>query len=230
MGLPVRVPAFRTGAKGWIMPFFLFCAAFAATPAEAGLFDRDPDPATIQVEGTGHLGPKAYHAMCAREPKLCMYDRQAGRSAGVGPPAPMSKARWAQLLQINDRLNTRIRSVADQHNYGVSDYWTIGQETGDCEDYIIAKKQALIAAGWAADQLLYAVVEGRYSEYHAVLIARTDWGDYVLDNLTGRIAPWEKTRYRFIIRQSAANPHAWVHVAEAAAGVSAEAGDGIVMR
>ena len=111
-----------------------------------------------------------------------------------------------------------------------TDYWTIGRHQGDCEDFIIAKKHALMAKGWKADQLLYAVVEGRYSEYHAVLVVRTEWGDYVLDNLNGQIAPWQETRYRFIIRQSAANPNAWVRVAGSAAAVSASAGAGIVTR
>ena len=202
----------------------------ATPPAIAGWFDRDPEPASAQAEGAGHRGPKAYHAMCARDPKLCMYDRQAGRDGRTSAPAGMNRARWDQLLQVNDRLNRRIREITDRRNYGVSDYWTIGQRAGDCEDYIIAKKHALIGLGWAADQLLYAVVEGRYSEYHAVLVVRTEWGDYVLDNLTGDIAPWQDTRYRFIIRQSAANPHAWVHVAGSAAAVSAAASAGIVTR
>ncbi len=234
MGMPNRASGAQsaaTGAKGWLVPA-LFAAVLStfAAPAQAGWFDRDPDPATVQAEGASHKGPSAYHKMCAREPKLCMYDRQASRDQTAGPAAPMDEARWEQLLEINDRLNDTIRAVEDYRNYGVTDYWTIGHSSGDCEDYIIAKKHALIDAGWAPDQLLYAVVEGRYSEYHAVLVVRTEWGDYVLDNLTGQIAPWEETDYRFIVRQSAASPHKWVRIAGRATTVAATANGGNVTR
>lgn len=97
----------------------------SAGPGHAGWFDRDPEPATSQAEGSGHRGPKAYHAMCARDPGLCRHDRQAGISSKAGPAARMDKARWDQLLEVNDRLNDRIRGVTDQNNYGVSEHWAL---------------------------------------------------------------------------------------------------------
>ena len=101
-------------ARGLFHAVFLSGAVLAASPALAGFFDRNPEPTTAQAEGAGHRGPKAYHAMCAREPKLCMYDRQAGRDRVIGPPARMNQSRWNQLLQINNRLNARIREVTDR--------------------------------------------------------------------------------------------------------------------
>ena len=102
--------------------------------------------------------------------------------------------------------------MADADRHGVPDHWTAARVAGDCEDYMIAKKQALLAAGWAADQLLYAVVEGIETPYHAVLVVRTDQGDLVLDNLRAGIVPWELSGYRFVVRQSAADPRRWVEV------------------
>ena len=75
------------------------------------------------------------------------------------------------MLDINDRLNDAIRPRDDIDVYGVSCYWTEGGSIGDCEDYIIAKKQALMRAGWCADQLLYTVVNGFCRPCHAVLDA-----------------------------------------------------------
>lgn len=168
--------------------------------------------AAVLREGKPHAGPRAYHAMCARDPALCQHDLAASRDQGTGPPARLDRDRWVELQRLNLRLNAEIAPQDDIALYGQSDFWTRGALAGDCEDYIIAKKHALIAAGWAADQLLYAVVEGRRTAYHAVLIARTDQGELVLDNLTDEILDWQESGYRFIVRQSAATPHRWVRV------------------
>lgn len=181
-----------------------------------------PRPAAAQTEGASHPGPRGYHAMCAHTPALCRHDRQAGRRGTAGPPMRMDAMRWAELRGLNAYLNARIRPAADM----AGDHWAPATEAGDCEDYAIAKKLALIEAGWAADQLLIAIAEGRDRGHHAVLVVRTEDGEHVLDNLTDDILPWQETRYRFVIRQSAANPHAWVHVGEAHPG----AADPIVTR
>lgn len=186
--------------------------AAVGTPSVAADLPNRIYKATAQGEGRTHSGPRGYHTMCAREPKLCMYDYQAGQSLGVSAPHPLTRRSWRQLDQINRDLNWQIRPIDDNDNHGVADYWTIGITHGDCEDYVIAKKHALIDAGWSADQLLYAVVEGRSSPYHLVLIVRTDRGDFVLDNLTNRVRSWKDSGYTFIVRQSAANPTKWVHV------------------
>ncbi len=185
----------------------------------AGWFDLDPPgPAMAMAEGRSHSGPRAYHAMCAREPTLCAADLRAS-TATPGAPAAMTEPRWRQVLDLNQRLNDAIRPRDDIDIYGVSDYWTEGRGSGDCEDYSIAKKQALMRAGWRADQLLYAiaVVEGYRLPYHVVLVLRTTQGDYVLDNLTDRIEPWEDTGYDFVMRQSAAAPANWARVSNRAA-------------
>ena len=167
---------------------------------------------SAQVEGRAHVGPRAYHAMCRREPELCAGDASAGVAPGAGPVAMLTPALRAEVAAVNAQVNSRLRPVADVDRHGVTDHWTAGRAAGDCEDYMIAKKQALIAAGWAPDQLLYAVVEGVETPYHAVLVVRTDQGDLVLDNLRAGVVPWELSGYRFVVRQSAADPRRWVRV------------------
>lgn len=175
---------------------------------------------TAQIEGRPHIGPRAYHAMCQREPRLCREDHASARTSGVTSPAILTKRRLRQLRRVNARINGRIRAGRDFELYGVSDFWTSGRNIGDCEDYMIAKKQALIAAGWSADQVLYAVVVGTETPYHAVLIVRTDRGDLVLDNLRGQILDWQASGYRFVVRQSAVNPQQWVRLVEPGARVA----------
>lgn len=210
MVMPDRVMAAVRGAMTGKLCLMLVLLGGAGVPAqaEAGWFSRGPAAATTQVEGRWHKGPRGYHAMCAREPELCQHDYRAAMTAGQSAPAPLDAARWDQLRRVNRDLNWAIRPVADRGR----DHWTLGTYRGDCEDYAIAKKHALIQAGWAPDQLLYAVVEGRASPYHLVLVVRTDRGDYVLDNLTDRIRPWADSGYRFVIRQTAADPTRWVTV------------------
>ncbi|MEM7059823.1 MAG: transglutaminase-like cysteine peptidase [Pseudomonadota bacterium] len=167
-----------------------------------------------QVEGRRHSGPKAYRLMCQRDPALCQADRLAARTAGAGQAADLTAERWQALRDVNLRVNNRLAPRDDLEVYGTSDFWTAGRFVGDCEDYMIAKKQDLIAAGWAADQVLYAVVEGIETPYHAVLIVRTQQGDFVLDNLTDRITRWDLSGYNFVIRQSAEQPDRWVRVVD----------------
>lgn len=182
----------------WALGFYI-CFGWDEPPGFAG-----------QVDGAAAPAPTAYHAMCAREPVLCRHDRLAGLSPEIAPSVVMTGPRRAELTRINKTVNARIQPASDETLYGVADHWTAGRTEGDCEDYVIAKKLALIAAGWSADQLLYAVVEGSRTPFHAVLLVRTSDGDIVLDNLTDQIVPARESGYRFIIRQFAANPYRWV--------------------
>ena len=109
------------------------------------------------------------------------------------------------LSAINLSVNRSIKPAADR-----GDVWSAYAQSGDCEDYALAKRQALIAAGWAPSHLLIAVVEDPLAGPHAVLIARTDRGDLILDNLTDQILPWAETGLTFISRQSEKLPAMWV--------------------
>lgn len=206
------VPTFLPGPYASSVLGLLLSTILAALLAFAGGDRAFAGTEGFQAEGRYHGGPKAYRAMCARDPALCAFDRDAARQDGTSPAAAMTKRHWDQLQEINMRINQRLVPRDDIDVYGTSDFWTAGRFVGDCEDYMIAKKKALIAAGWSADQLLYAVVVGRQTPYHAVLVVRTDRGDFVLDNLTDRVLPWDVSGYQFVIRQSAADPSRWVRV------------------
>ena len=109
------------------------------------------------------------------------------------------------LSVINLSVNRSIKPASDK-----GDVWSAYAQSGDYEDYALAKRQALIAADWAPSHLPIAVVEDPLAGLHAMLIARTDSGDLILDSLTDQILPWAETGLTFISHQSAKLPAMWV--------------------
>ena len=66
-----------------------------------------------------------------------------------------------------------------------------------------------MAAGVPSAALSLAVVESARTGRHAVLLANTDRGDFVLDNLEPWVLPWAKTRYTWIKRETGSSPTQW---------------------
>jgi predicted transglutaminase-like cysteine proteinase len=73
----------------------------------------------------------------------------------------------------------------------------------------------LLEEDFPPSSLLITIVRNRKGEGHAVLMVRTDRGDFVLDNLSDEMLPWSKTGYQFIKRQSENNPNIWVKLKNA---------------
>ena len=137
--------------------------------------------------------------------------RPAGRQ-------PLSlKAVWPLLTSTNDRINRAISERSDQDIYGVSEYWALplesGLSAGDCEDYALEKRHALMAAGLPGEALSIAVVTTVRGDTHAVLLVATDHGEYVLDNLSAWIVPWTQAGYTWRERQVAGSASQWKYAA-----------------
>jgi predicted transglutaminase-like cysteine proteinase len=115
------------------------------------------------------------------------------------------------IRTVNRQVNRQIRQVSDKSQYRKVDYWTLPLSyRGDCEDIALMKKQQLVKAGIAPERLLLATVLDRKRNGHAVLVLRTDSGDYVLDNLTNNIMSWQSTRYTFLRMQNPDAPRNWI--------------------
>jgi len=56
------------------------------------------------------------------------------------------------------------------------------------------------------------IVRDLNDEGHTILTAKTDRGDFVLDNLADQVRPWDVTGYNFLKRQSQQNPNIWVSI------------------
>jgi predicted transglutaminase-like cysteine proteinase len=99
----------------------------------------------------------------------------------------------AKLEAVNGYVNARVRFVDDRIQFGVTDRWMSASETlargrGDCEDFALAKRAMLRAAG-VPDKDLYLVVLKDLTRRadHAVLVVRAAGRFLVLDNGTDRI-------------------------------------------
>jgi len=116
----------------------------------------------------------------------------------------------SELDEVNRLVNATIAPATDAQIYGVEEYWTFPKSVGDCEDYVVLKRRILMQRGWPASALLITVVIDERGDAHAVLTARTAYGDFILDNQAENVKLWTTTPYRFLMRQSYINPKVWV--------------------
>jgi predicted transglutaminase-like cysteine proteinase len=178
----------------------------AEQPVAARALNQAQEQGSIYLRVFGVTPPPYGHVeFCHREPRECAEGvLEETRRAGKGDA-------MAELDRINRDINAAIVPVTDMEQYGVEDYWTLPRSgKGDCEDYALLKRQRLMRAGWPASALLMTVVFDEKKEGHAVLIARTADGDFILDNKTSDIKLWSKTSYQFVMRQSYLNPRIWM--------------------
>jgi predicted transglutaminase-like cysteine proteinase len=110
------------------------------------------------------------------------------------------------LDRVNRSVNARITPRPDVPG---DDRWELYKTEGDCDDYAAQKRHELILLGFPASALLLAAGTIATGEAHLVLMVLTDRGDYVLDNLTNQIRPWNRTGIRWMARQSPENPRVW---------------------
>ncbi|WP_293506929.1 transglutaminase-like cysteine peptidase [Parvibaculum sp.] len=168
---------------------------------------RDYRVAAAMPVGQQSPPPYGYIGFCIRNPDEC--------AGGTDEPADMvlTPARWAELAEVNDWVNRAIPQVDDMTLFQRAEWWAIADERGgDCEDLALLKRKMLIERGWSPDQLLMAVVREWNGDGHAVLLVRTDRGEFVLDNKTWDIALWNDTPYQWIKRQSRERPFIWVNL------------------
>ncbi len=110
-----------------------------------------------------------------------------------------SLATSTQLQRVNDLAN-QMQSLTDQALWGSNDYWAttaefVGAGGGDCEDFSIAKFDALLQLGIAPQQLRLVYVKAeQLQEYHMVLAyyPKPDAIPLLLDNLNPAILSADK--------------------------------------
>lgn len=133
----------------------------------------------------------------SRSPLDARWSRVSGAGVGGNAGAFAASLRGedvlAKLEAVNGYVNARVRFVDDRVQFGIADRWLAPSETlargrGDCEDFALAKRAMLRAAG-VPDQDLYLVVLKDLSRRadHAVLVVRAAGRFLVLDNGTDRI-------------------------------------------
>lgn len=159
--------------------------------------------------------PFGYIGFCVRNPDECAGGTDTPR------PAAMSPEKWLELTQVNDYVNRNVRQVEDYDLYGRAEWWAFPDERGgDCEDLALEKRRLLIKRGWAPENLLVSVVREWNGDGHAVLLVKTDRGEFVLDNKNWEVAIWSDTPYQWIKRQSEERPYIWVNLDAKAARIA----------
>jgi predicted transglutaminase-like cysteine proteinase len=76
--------------------------------------------------------------------------------------------------------------------------------------YALYKRKLLIERGFPRQALLMTIVRDLDGEGHAILTVKTDHGEFVLDNLTDEIRPWNATGYTYVKRQAQYDPNIWL--------------------
>jgi len=151
--------------------------------------------------------PAGFISFCLRFADQCTAHRnEPGRIV-------LDMHNWQLLQAVNHNVNDSMWPETDQAHYGRAEYWTIPTDGyGDCEDYALTKRKQLSDLGLPSAALRLAVVYSPQSLTHAVLTVATDRGDFVLDNLSGDIRPWNALHYTWIEVQDAEDPMAWNRV------------------
>jgi predicted transglutaminase-like cysteine proteinase len=153
-------------------------------------------------------------------------EQRAECDTGAGPARDivLTAKAWNDLVRINQWVNDNVKPVTDLEQWGVVERWSYPDNGyGDCEDYVLLKRQMLVKAGWPRSALLITVVRDKKGDGHAVLTVKTDKGEFVLDNQNEAIVLWSESGYRFVKRQSQSNQNLWVALGDSPAALTATA-------
>ena len=155
------------------------------------------------------LAPMAFTQFCLKYPSDCRSERLLFGDDRI----ELNEMRRAELENINRTVNSSIRPERNLDGLA-GEKWLLSPVRGDCNDYAVTKRHQLIVRGWPARTVLLSEVVTASGEHHLVTVVRTTGGDLVLDNLTGQIMPWSRTRYRWLRIQTPKNPHYWASISE----------------
>ncbi|MFD0915570.1 transglutaminase-like cysteine peptidase [Pseudahrensia aquimaris] len=152
------------------------------------------------------LRPIGHAMFCQQLPREC----EVRTDDDTAPT--LTRSKWRKMVLVNARVNSAVQPVTDQEYYGVEEHWTYPDKFGDCEDYVLLKRHMLMQQGFPPSSLLITVVLQPNGDGHAVLTVRTDRGDYILDNLEGKVKAWNETPYKYLKRQSTKHSGKWINI------------------
>jgi predicted transglutaminase-like cysteine proteinase len=155
------------------------------TPAKAQAEADLPRAPPLAISSEEAEPTPAWVSFCERLPAECAIDLSEPEVISLTPDL------WRMLTTINEQVNTTIKPLSDQEHWGVVDRWDYPDDGyGDCEDIQLLKRKLLIEAGLPRRALLMTVVLDEVRVGHAVLMARTDRGDFILDNQRRAVLAW----------------------------------------
>lgn len=199
---------FRKGLVAGIAAAFAAFASLAAN--DDALASRSPELQAPTFE-TGSARPiQGWIDFCRRNPAECLVDTNEPEIVAL------DRLTWRTIQAVNREVNAEITPVTDIELYGVADHWDFPHSgAGDCEDIQLLKRKRLADAGLPRRAMRMTVVIDELNEGHAVLMIRTDRGDFILDNKTDEVLAWHETPYVYVSRESQ-HGTAWTSLGHAA--------------
>ena len=224
---PMTVAAASARAQTVPAPHAELAGAWAAEAPAYAVAEPAPSASSLARDAAERAAAEA-----AETPAYAAQDRGAPAAATAMAARPafdtpayaqspamlaMTGALMAELDQVNQGVNHAIRYVSDRTLYGDEDHWHLsldpgGPRAGDCKDYVLEKRRALIDDGVPASSLAIAIVQTPSRASHAVLLVDTDQGELVLDSLSSWIQPWWKVNYHWVERQTPGQQLSWVTI------------------
>jgi len=190
----------KRGAAASVIALTLLASPTGSSAQELPLF--------IALGGVTHA-PIGWVEFCVE------YDPECKTKPSMPRDVVLSTEAWKDLQRVNLWVNTHVKPMTDMDHWGVVERWNYPDDGyGDCEDYVLQKRKMLMQQGWPREALLITVVRDRNGDGHAVLTAKTDKGEFILDNQTDEILLWSDTAYRFVKRQSQADPNVWISLGD----------------
>jgi len=173
-------------------------AAEGATAQNAAVLPVSTGPALA----VGETRPvPAWSKFCEKSPQECAVDRSEPETVRL------TRGVWQQIVAVNAKVNGAVKPLTDEAHWGVPDIWGYPTDGyGDCEDYQLLKRKLLIEAGLPRRAMRMTVGIDERGDGHAVLMIRTDRGDFILDNKHQSVLPWHQTGYIFIKREGQDGP------------------------
>jgi predicted transglutaminase-like cysteine proteinase len=175
---------------------------------------QDSNLLTPIMDASPTLAPFQHVRFCLRYPSDC-------KSSPAENDHIDLDAETSELLKrVNHSVNLSIIPTVKDYGPNLGDGWTIAPDTGDCNDYAVTKRHQLLESGLPSKALRLSVVKTASGIGHLVLVVVTTKGDFVMDNLTEVIRPWQSTDYHWLKIQSAADSKFWYEVKAPAIGPS----------
>ena len=171
----------------------LVLGLMAASVDEGAARDVGCEPLQLDVRRVEEP-PRQYAVFCAKEPEAC---------ALSGEPVIKFAAAKPLLERINRTVNAEITIVPDYPGERGEECWEIpAKGEGDCEDFALEKRRRLVEEGVPSAALTMAIVHHEAHFFaHAVLLAETTRGTWVLDNLLDELVCWNAAPYRYERRE-----------------------------
>ncbi|WP_373371343.1 transglutaminase-like cysteine peptidase [Microvirga sesbaniae] len=195
----------------WFHAAALVMVLLVGAEASAQMANTPPRSGFLAIRRHAVMPVPGWIRFCRHRPDECAVGSSEPATIALTPQG------WEALTRINRQVNAGIRPITDQEHWGVADRWDLAEDGyGDCEDFQLVKRKRLVAAGLPRRALRMTAVIDRDGAPHSVLMARTDQGDFILDNKRDAVLPWRQTGYVFLQREGGTGS-TWVSLGAAPA-------------